>query len=102
MTATRNSPKQSTLSYDKYCANFTKIYFSARWLVRSVIQNRDTHVPTEVESGFGIFQVKSGQSRLIRDTWTLCKGFWGVRGHASREKTTYQRHDVVWEVWGKK
>ena len=31
-------------------------------------------------------QVKSGQSRLIRDAWTLCKGFWGVRGHAPREK----------------
>ena len=57
MTATRNSPGYpSLISYDKYCENFTKIYFSARWLVRAVIQNRDTHVPTEVESGFGILK----------------------------------------------
>ena len=28
----------------KYYDNFTKIYFSTRWLVRAVIQNRDTRV----------------------------------------------------------
>ena len=28
--------------------------------MRSVIQNRDTHVPTEVESGFGILLSKIG------------------------------------------
>ena len=57
MTATRNSPEYpSLISYDKYCENFTKIYFSARWLVRAVIQNQNTHVPTEVELGFGILK----------------------------------------------
>ena len=44
------------VSYDKYYDNFTKIYFPARWFVRAVIQNRDTCVPTEVESGFGILK----------------------------------------------
>ena len=47
MTATEN---------DKYYDNFTKIYFYARWLMRTVIQNRDTRVPTEDESGFGILK----------------------------------------------
>ena len=56
-----------------------KICFPARWLVRAVIQNQDTRFPTEAESGFGIrdSQVKSSQSRLIRDAWTLCKGLGG-------------------------
>ena len=31
-------------------------------------------------------QVKSGQSRLIREGWTLCKGFKGIRGHVPPEK----------------
>ena len=50
------SRKSALLSYDKYYDNFNKIYFSARWLMRAVIQNRDTCVPTEVESGFGILK----------------------------------------------
>ena len=33
-----------------------KIYFHARWIVRAVIQNRNTRFSTEVESGFGIFK----------------------------------------------
>ena len=39
-------------------------------------------------------QVKSRQSRLIRDAWTLCEGFFGgeVSGDASQEKIT--------EIWG--
>ena len=58
MTAIRNSPGSvSKLSYDKYYDNFTKIYFSARWLVRAVIQNRDTCVPTEVEGPFTLHQI---------------------------------------------
>ena len=31
-------------------------------------------------------QVKSGQSRLLRDSWRLFKGFLVVRGHAPLEK----------------
>ena len=50
------SHKSALLSYDKYYDNSNKIYFSARWLMRAVIQNRDTCVPTEVESGFGILK----------------------------------------------
>ena len=50
-------------SYDKYCDNSTKIYFSPRWLVRADLDNRYTRVPAEFESGFGIrdSQVKSGR-----------------------------------------
>ena len=41
-------------SYDKYYDNLTKIYFSARWLVRADLQTRDTRrVPIEIESGLG-------------------------------------------------
>ena len=36
--------------------DFTKIYFPARWLVRAIIQSRDTRFPTEVESRFGILK----------------------------------------------
>ena len=46
----------SKLSYDKNYDNFTKICFSARLLVRAVIQNRNTRFPTEVKSGFGILK----------------------------------------------
>ena len=60
MTATRNSPRYPSLavcsSYDKYYDNLTKVCFSACWLVRADLQNRDTCVPTEVESGFGILK----------------------------------------------
>ena len=67
-------------SYDKLFIlydNLTKVYFSAGWLVPADLQNQGTcHVPTEVESGFGIrdSQVELGQSRLFWDSWTLCKG----------------------------
>ena len=44
------------MAYDKSYDNLTKIYFSARWLVRTVLQNRDTRVPTEVKTGFGILK----------------------------------------------
>ena len=49
--------KQVCSSYDKYYDNLTKLYFSARSLVRADLQNRDTRrVPTEVEPGFGILK----------------------------------------------
>ena len=35
--------------YKKYCDNLTNMYFSARWLVRANVHNRDTLVPAEVE-----------------------------------------------------
>ena len=98
----------SKLRYDKYYDKFTKIHFSAsrifvlssaRWLVRAVIQYQDTRFPTEVESGFGILdsQVKSRQSRLIRDVWTLCKGFWDVPGDDSPEKIRNVRCSNCWK-----
>ena len=45
-------------------------------------------------------QVKSGQSRLIRDAWTLCKGFGGgggVLGHAPRENNRNLRSSNCWK-----
>ena len=51
--------KLRSLSYNKCYDNFTKIYFSARCLVRAVIQNRDTCVTTGVESDSG-FSSKIG------------------------------------------
>ena len=60
-----------------------KIYFPARWLVRAVIQNRDTRFPTEVESGFtSIIETTPPKSRRL-DT---LQGLFGVPGHASPEK----------------
>ena len=47
--ATWNSPWYIVCSsYEKYYDNLTKTYFSARWLVRAVLQNRDIRVPTAV------------------------------------------------------
>ena len=41
----------------KYYDNLTKLYFSARLLVRADFQNRDTRrVPNKVEPGFGILK----------------------------------------------
>ena len=69
--------------FSRRILGLTELYFSARWLVRAVLQNWDTRVPTEVESGFS---GKIGTTRLIRDGWILCKGFWGaVRGHGPPE-----------------
>ena len=43
-------------------------------------------------------QVKLGQSRLIRDRgWTLCKGFWGVRGACSSGKNRNLRSSNCWK-----
>ena len=69
-----------------------KIYFPARWLVRAVIQNRDTRFSTEVES-----EVKSRQSRLICDAWTLCKGFGGSRDMLPRKKIRNLRSSNCWK-----
>ena len=38
--------------FSRRILGLTELYFSARWLVRAVLQNWDTRVPTEVESGF--------------------------------------------------
>ena len=54
--------------------------------MRADVHNPDTLVPAEVESGFWNSQVKSGQSRLIRNGWIFCKGFKRVLGHAPPEK----------------
>ena len=43
-------------SYDKYYDNLTEIYFSADWLVRADLQNRDTRVLSEVELGLGTLE----------------------------------------------
>ena len=57
MTATRNSLKRLIFHLMRYDDNLIKIYFSAGWLVRADLQNRDTrHVPTEVKSGSGILK----------------------------------------------
>ena len=69
-----------------------KIYFPARWIVRDVIQNRDTRFPTEVESG-----LKSRQSRLIRDAWTLCKGFLVSGACFSGKKVRNLRSSNYWK-----
>ena len=45
-------------------------------------------------------QVKSRQSRLIRDAWTLCKGFWRVPGDASPEKIRNLRSSNCWKCTG--
>ena len=54
--ATRYSPGYPTYlvcsSCKKYYGNLTKTHLSASWLVRADLQNRDTRVPTEVESLF--------------------------------------------------
>ena len=56
MTAIRNSARYPNYtvcsSFKKYCDNLTKMYFSARWLVRADVHNGDTLIPAEVESGF--------------------------------------------------
>ena len=56
------------LSCDKH-DNLTKIHFCTSWLVRADLQNRDTCVPTEVESGFsskiGIIPPKSGRLDIL-------------------------------------
>ena len=60
----------SKLSYNKYYDNFTQIYFSTRWLVRAVIQNRDARVPTEDESvlssKIGTIPPNSGRLDTVR------------------------------------
>ena len=75
MTAIRNSagcPNYAVCSsYKKYRDNLTKIYFSARSLVRADVDNRETLVPAEFESGFGILKENPDNSRLlVRDDWT--------------------------------
>ena len=55
--------------------NLTKIYFSARWLVRANLQNRDMFVSRLKSSQDSGFPSKSGRSRLNWDGWTLCKTF---------------------------
>ena len=45
-------------------------------------------------------QVESRQSRLNRDSWTLCKGFREVRGHAPSEKMRNWRPSNCWKCIG--
>ena len=60
MTATRtvgiHLDIQVKLAMTNIMIILPKIYFPARWLVRAVIQNRDTRFRTEVESGFRILK----------------------------------------------
>ena len=49
------------------------------------------------EGGGCVLQVKSRQSRLIWDAWTLCKDFWGVPGDISPEKINNLRSSNCWK-----
>ena len=85
----------SKLSCDKYYDNFTKLYFSARWLVRAVIQNRDTRFLTEVESGFSskIETIPPNSGRL--DTLQGVLG--GPGGMLPRKKIRSLRSSNCWK-----
>ena len=56
-----------------------KIYFSARWLVKAIIQNRDTCVPTEVESDLG-FSSKIGTILPKSGCLDTLQGMFGGKG----------------------
>ena len=102
MTATQNSAghpwKLNSLfilhMYDKYYNdNLTKIYFSARWLVRADLQNQDIYSPCPDWNRARIrdSQVELRQSRLSWDSWTLFR----VLGR-SRDMLPWKKL----EIWG--
>ena len=77
---------RATLSYDKYYDNFTKNIFPCSLASESCYSKSGYSFPDWSWVGIRDSQAKSRQSRLIRDTWTLCKGFWGSRGMLPRKK----------------
>ena len=78
-TAIRSSPGYPNYavcsSCNRHFDNLTKIYFSARWLVRADVHNRDTLVPAEIE-----FSIKIG---TIPPNSRLLDTLQGLRGSGS-------------------
>ena len=95
MTATRNSPGCPSKAvtnimtilpnYISLLVGLWELSFKIGILVSRLKLSRDS-------------QVKSIQSRLIRDAWTLCKGFWGSPGGCfPGKKTRSLRSSNCWK-----
>ena len=102
MTAIRNSPGYPSLTMTKIMTILQNIFLCS--LACESCYSKSGYLCTDWSwVGIRDSQVKSGQSRLIRDAWTLCKGFFlgggvgGRRGMFSRKKIRNLRSSNCWK-----
>ena len=82
------------------CDNLTKIYFSARWLVRADLQNRDTRLLKPgywSRVGTSGFSSRNGTIPPSLGQLDHCKSFREARGHAPPEKIRNLRSSNCWK-----